>query len=78
MHAVGEPVCDGVLDRVGVGRDGQAVLVVAEDLFQLILGLGLGASADAAEVLGWSVSDAGHHHGAAQRYFAQGLRLAPR
>ena len=33
------------------------------------------AAADAAEVLGWSAYDAGHH-GAAQRYFTQGLRLA--
>lgn len=34
-----------------------------------------GAAADAAEVLGWSAYDAGRH-GAAQRYFVQGLRLA--
>ncbi|WP_203791518.1 hypothetical protein [Paractinoplanes rishiriensis] len=33
------------------------------------------AAADAAEVLGWSAYDAGRH-GAAQRYFVQGLRLA--
>jgi hypothetical protein len=33
------------------------------------------AAADAAEVLGWSAYDAGNH-GLAQRYFAQGLRLA--
>jgi tetratricopeptide (TPR) repeat protein len=33
------------------------------------------AAADAAEVLGWSAYDAGHQ-GLAQRYFAQGLRLA--
>jgi hypothetical protein len=33
------------------------------------------AAADAAEVLGWSAYDAGRH-GAAQRYFTQGLRLA--
>lgn len=33
------------------------------------------AAADAAEVLGWSAYDAGHH-GTAQRYFIQGLRLA--
>lgn len=33
------------------------------------------AAADAAEVLGWSAYDAGYH-GAAQRYFVQGLRLA--
>jgi hypothetical protein len=33
------------------------------------------AAADAAEVLGWSAYDAGRH-GAAQRYFIQGLRLA--
>ena len=33
------------------------------------------AAADAAEVLGWSAYDAGHH-GTAQRYFVQGLRLA--
>jgi hypothetical protein len=33
------------------------------------------AAADAAEVLGWAAYDAGHH-GAAQRYFVQGLRLA--
>jgi hypothetical protein len=33
------------------------------------------AAADAAEVLGWSAYDAGHH-GAAQRFYAQGLRLA--
>lgn len=35
----------------------------------------LAAAADAAEVLGWSAYDAGRH-GAAQRYFVQGLRLA--
>lgn len=35
----------------------------------------LGAAADAAEVLGWSAYDDGRH-GAAQRYFIQGLRLA--
>jgi hypothetical protein len=35
----------------------------------------MSAAADAAEVLGWSAYDAGHH-GAAQRYFVQGLRLA--
>ncbi len=34
-----------------------------------------GAAADAAELLGWSAYDAGRH-GAAQRYFTQGLRLA--
>jgi hypothetical protein len=33
------------------------------------------AAAEAAEVLGWSAYDAGRH-GAAQRYFTQGLRLA--
>lgn len=33
------------------------------------------AAADAAELLGWSAYDAGRH-GAAQRYFVQGLRLA--
>ena len=33
------------------------------------------AAADAAEVLGWSAYDDGRH-GAAQRYFVQGLRLA--
>lgn len=33
------------------------------------------AAADAAEVLGWSAYDAGRH-GAAQRYFVQGLRLS--
>lgn len=33
------------------------------------------AAADAAQVLGWSAYDAGRH-GAAQRYFVQGLRLA--
>jgi tetratricopeptide (TPR) repeat protein len=33
------------------------------------------AAADAAEVLGWAAYDAGRH-GAAQRYFVQGLRLA--
>lgn len=33
------------------------------------------AAADAAEALGWSAYDAGYH-GAAQRYFVQGLRLA--
>ncbi len=33
------------------------------------------AAADAAEVLGWSAYDAGRH-GAAQRYFVQGLHLA--
>ena len=33
------------------------------------------AAADASEVLGWSAYDAGRH-GAAQRYFVQGLRLA--
>jgi len=35
----------------------------------------MSAAADAAEVLGWSAYDAGRH-GAAQRYFVQGLRLA--
>ena len=35
----------------------------------------MGAAADAAEVLGWSAYDAGYH-GAAQRYFVQGLRLS--
>ncbi|MGH3566161.1 MAG: hypothetical protein ACRDRH_09040 [Pseudonocardia sp.] len=35
----------------------------------------LGAAADAAEVLGWSAYDDGRH-GAAQRYFIQGLRLS--
>jgi hypothetical protein len=35
----------------------------------------MSAAADAAEVLGWSAYDAGLH-GAAQRYFVQGLRLA--
>ncbi|MCA1836435.1 MAG: hypothetical protein LC721_08955 [Actinobacteria bacterium] len=35
----------------------------------------MSAGADAAEVLGWSAYDAGQH-GAAQRYFVQGLRLA--
>ena len=34
-----------------------------------------GAAADAAEVLGWSAYDDGRH-GAGQRYFIQGLRLA--
>lgn len=34
-----------------------------------------GAAADAAEVLGWSAYDDGRH-GAGQRYFTQGLRLA--
>jgi hypothetical protein len=33
------------------------------------------AAADAAEMVGWSAYDAGRH-GAAQRYFVQGLRLA--
>ncbi|WP_285690995.1 hypothetical protein [Actinoplanes sp. NBRC 103695] len=33
------------------------------------------AAADAAAMLGWSAYDAGHH-GAAQRYYTQGLRLA--
>lgn len=33
------------------------------------------AAADAAEVLGWNAYDAGRH-GAAQRYFVQGLRLS--
>lgn len=33
------------------------------------------AAADAAEMLGWSAYDAGRH-GASQRYFVQGLRLA--
>jgi len=35
----------------------------------------MSAAADAAEVLGWSAYDAGRH-GAAQRFFVQGLRLA--
>lgn len=34
----------------------------------------MSAAADAAELLGWSAYDAGQH-GAAQRYFVQGLRL---
>lgn len=34
-----------------------------------------GASAEVAQLLGWSAYDAGYH-GAAQRYFVQGLRLA--
>ncbi|MEO6090653.1 MAG: hypothetical protein ABIQ18_46880 [Umezawaea sp.] len=34
-----------------------------------------GAASGAAKVLGWSAYDAGHH-GASQRYFVQGLRLA--
>jgi hypothetical protein len=33
------------------------------------------AAAEAAAILGWSAYDAGHH-GAAQRYYTQGLRLA--
>ncbi len=35
----------------------------------------MSAAADAAQLLGWSAYDAGRH-GAAQRYFVQGLRLA--
>jgi tetratricopeptide (TPR) repeat protein len=35
----------------------------------------LGAAAEVAQLLGWSAYDAGRH-GAAQRYFMQGLRLA--
>jgi hypothetical protein len=35
----------------------------------------MSAAAEAAELLGWSAYDAGRH-GAAQRYFVQGLRLA--
>jgi hypothetical protein len=35
----------------------------------------MSAAGDAAELLGWSAYDAGRH-GAAQRYFVQGLRLA--
>jgi hypothetical protein len=47
VESVGKPVGDSCRDGVALGADGQAVLIVAQNRFELGLGFGLGLAAAA-------------------------------